>query len=157
MENCHCHKSSPTATLSELTDKLRSGDRRITGPRQAILEVMRRHHHPMTNREIHEALAGELNCDLATVYRGMHMLQKMRMVQRFDFGDGVARFELLADGSDGHHHHLVCTECATIIEIEECFPETLEKEIARKHGYQNVTHKLEFFGICPTCRSTETK
>lgn len=111
----------------------------------------------MTNREIHEALLGELNCDLATVYRGMHMLQKMRMVQRFDFGDGVARFELVADGSDGHHHHLICTECSAIVEIEQCFPEALEKEIARKHGYQHVTHKLEFFGVCPACRRAETK
>ena len=31
-----------------------------------------------------------------------------------DLGDGVARFELLAEGDDGHHHHLVCTRCAKV-------------------------------------------
>ena len=51
-------------------------------------------------------------CDLATIYRSMHLLEKMGMVKRFDFGDGAARFELIGEDDDGHHHHLVCTRCS---------------------------------------------
>lgn len=68
------------------------------------------------------------SCDLATIYRSMHLLEKMGMVKRFDFGDGAARFELVGENDDGHHHHLVCT------------------------NFKAVTHKLEFFGICPECQ-----
>ena len=74
------------------------------------------------------------------------------MVKRFDFGDGVARFELVREGEDGHHHHLVCVHCSQIVEIKDCFPRELEKEIALRNGFKSITHKLEFFGVCPRCQ-----
>ena len=105
----------------------------------------------MSNKEIFAALPKGL-CDLATVYRSLHLLEEMEMVKRFDLGDGVARFELLEEGDDGHHHHLVCTRCAGIVEIEECFMPELERQIGIRNGFRGVTHKLEFFGICPSCQ-----
>ena len=92
------------------------------------------------------------DCDLATVYRSMHLLEETSMVKRFDFGDGAGRFELLGEGEDGHHHHLVCTRCSGIIEIEECLMGEVEQKIASRNGFKGVTHKLEFFGICPECQ-----
>ncbi len=136
--------------LSNLTDRLRGQSRRITGPRQAILDVLRRHEHPITNKEVLAALP-EGECDLATVYRSMHLLEEMGMVQRFDFGDGSTRFELVADHDD-HHHHLVCRRCAAVVEIAECFPSELEDRIARQAGFKSISHKLEFFGLCPKCQ-----
>ena len=137
--------------MSDLTGRLRRESRKITGPRAAILEILHAHPHPLTSKEILAALPkGE--CDLATVYRSMHLLEKMGMIQRYHFHDGAARFELVSEGDDGHHHHLVCVKCSAVVEIEECFPEEIEKNIAQKNGYQNVTHKLEFFGNCPKCQ-----
>jgi|ERR1035438_1776720 Fur family ferric uptake transcriptional regulator len=137
--------------LSALTSRLRGQSRKITGPRAAILEILRKHPHPLTNKQILAALP-ESGCDLATIYRSMHLLEKMGMVQRFDFGDGAARFELIGAGNDGHHHHLVCTKCSEVVEIQECFPGEIEKRIAAANGFKAVTHKLEFFGICPDCQ-----
>jgi len=130
--------------MSVLTGRLRGQLRKITGPRQAILEILRRHPHPMTNREIFAAMP-KGRCDLATIYRAMHLLQEMGMVKRFDFGDGSARFELVKEGDDGHHHHLVCTRCAEVIEIDECFLREIESRISSANGFKAVTHKLEFF------------
>src|ERR1700722_14335694 len=139
------------AELPELTEQLRRKSRRVTGPRQAILEILRRHPHPMSSKEIFGALPkGE--GDLATVYRSLHLLEEMRMVKRYDLGDSVARFELLAEGDDGHHHHLVCTRCSTVVEIDECFTQELEERIAEHNGFKAITHKLEFFGVCPQCQ-----
>ena len=137
--------------LSALTGRLRQRARKVTGPRAAILELLRRHPHPLTNRDIFAALPRG-QCDLATIYRAMHLLEEMGMVKRFDFGDGAARFELVGEGDDGHHHHLVCTRCAEVIEIAECFPSEIEQRIASANGFKGVTHKLEFFGICPACQ-----
>jgi Fur family ferric uptake transcriptional regulator len=139
--------------LPKLTELLRRQSRKITGPRAAILGLLRTRSHPLTTREI---LAGlpKGGCDLATVYRAMHLLEGMGVVKRFDFGDGAARFELVAEGDAGHHHHLVCTRCAGVVEIEECFPKEIESRIAAANGFQAVTHKLEFFGICPGCQES---
>ena len=146
--HAHDHAAEP---LSDLTSRLRQKSQRITGPRQAILALLREHRHPMTNKEIHAALA-KGDCDLATIYRSMHLLEEMGMVKRFDFGDGVARFELLTGDTHAHHHHLVCTCCADIVEIDDCFAHELEKRVAAAHGFKSVTHKLEFFGVCPDCQ-----
>lgn len=149
-KSCH-HHDHQKQQLSSLTGRLRRESLKITGPRAAILEILRHHPHPLTNKEIFAGLPpGE--CDLATIYRAMQLLEKLGMVKRFDFGDGAARFELVAEGDDGHHHHLVCTQCAQVVEIEECFPAEIEQRIASQNGFTGVTHRLEFFGTCPACR-----
>jgi Fur family transcriptional regulator, ferric uptake regulator len=137
--------------LVDLTERLRRESRKVTGPRQAILELLRCQSHPLAIREIFAALPAGI-IDLATIYRSMHLLEQMRMVKRFDFGDGAARFELVPGGEDGHHHHLVCTRCSVVLEIEECFPERVEKNLAKRSGFQSITHRLEFFGLCPKCQ-----
>lgn len=146
-EQRHVHRH---AALPELAERLRSKSRKVTGPRESVLRILREQTHPMSNKEIFAALKGE--CDLATIYRSMHLLEEMGMVKRFDFGDGVARFKLLGEGDDGHHHHLVCTRCAGVVEIEECSINSLDERIAASNGFKAVTHRLEFFGICPNCQ-----
>lgn len=138
--------------LPQLAERLRRRSRKLTGARRAILELLREQGGPLSAKEVFEAVPGG-QCDLATVYRSLHLLEGMGMVKRFDLGDGLARFELLDEGDDGHHHHLVCTRCSEVIEIEECFmPESMEAAIAASSGFKGVTHKLEFFGVCPTCQ-----
>jgi Fur family ferric uptake transcriptional regulator len=146
----HSH-TSKRQEMSALTGRLRRQSRKITGPRAAIFEILRRHPHPLTNKEIFSEMPRG-QCDLVTIYRSMHLLEEMGMVKRFDFGDGAARFELVGENDDGHHHHLVCTKCSEVVEIEECFPGEIEKRIATKNGFKAVTHKLEFFGVCPDCQ-----
>lgn len=104
----------------------------------------------MTVREIHQHL-GRSHCDQATVYRSLSMLLDLKLVQRFDFGDGAARFELTVGHKD-HHHHLVCRACTRIVEVDDCFPEEFERALAARSGFKAVTHRLEFFGVCPDCQ-----
>jgi Fur family ferric uptake transcriptional regulator len=151
MKKCAHKHSHRRQELPALTDRLRRQSRKITGPRAAILEILRQHPHPLTNKEIFSEMP-QGSCDLATIYRSMHLLEKMGMVKRFHFHDGAARFELVEEGDRGHHHHLVCTECSETVKIEECFPEELEKKVAARNGFKSVTHRLEFFGICPDCQ-----
>jgi Fur family ferric uptake transcriptional regulator len=145
----HSHSARPQ--MPELTDTLRRKSRKITGQREAILATLRRHPHPMSSKEVQSSV-GAAECDLATVYRSLHLLENIGIVKRFDLGDGIARYELKGTDDDGHHHHLVCKGCAEVVEIEDCFPRELEEEIARRNGYTGVTHRLEFFGLCPRCR-----
>lgn len=143
-------RPGPKAGLPALAERLRRRSRKLTGPRQAILSALREGSRPMSAREIHETM-GRDACDLVTVYRSMHMLEREGIVKRSDFGKG-GRFELLEEGDDGHHHHLVCVECSAVVELEECFPHEVEQRIAARNGFKQVTHRLEFFGVCPRCQ-----
>ena len=137
--------------MPKLAERLRRKSHKVTGPRQALLNLLRSQPHPMSAKEIFAALPKH-QCDLATVYRSLRLLEQMGMVKRFDFGDGTARFELLEEGDDGHHHHLVCIRCSGIVELDECSMTELEERIAARNGFKAVTHKLEFFGLCPRCQ-----
>ena len=130
---------------------LRGQARKVTGPRQAILEILRQRPHPLAIKDIFAALP-KAQCDLATIYRTVHLLEAMGMVKRFDFNDGVARYELLGRDDDGHHHHLVCTRCGEVIIIQECLLREMEARIAAANGFIAVTHKLKYFGLCPFCQ-----
>ena len=145
------HSHSHEHDLIDIRAKLRSKDRRITKPRQEILELLGKEEHPVTAKTLHEKLSK--SCDLVTVYRSLKMLESMHLVKRFDFGDNTARYELICPDDHGHHHHLICRECRTVVEIEECFDSELESKIAKKHGFKNVTHQLEFFGLCSSCQT----
>ena len=144
----HCaHKP---ALLPEAAERLRSQAHKLTGPRQAVLAALHANPRPMTRKEIHEQLARE-GCNLATVYRSVRLLEELGLVRRHDFGDGVARYELADPGDPGHHHHLICTRCAAVVKIDACSLREFEEQLARENGYRAVSHRLEFFGVCPAC------
>ncbi len=120
----------------------------VTRPRLQILALLKERPRPVTIKEVHASM--QKGCNLATVYRFLHQLEEKGMVKRLEFGDGRSRFEWNGDGH--HHHHLICRECTRIVDVEECFPPGVEERIARNYGFGEVTHQLEFFGICPSCR-----
>lgn len=139
MESCAIHA------------KLRQESRKITGPRRAILKILEQEARPLTNKEIFQALP-KGNCDLATVYRSVQMLERLGVVKRFHFGEGAARYALMEEGCSGHRHHLVCTRCTRIVEIGECIVRELEERVVARSRFKAVTHRLEFFGVCPACQ-----
>lgn len=134
-----------------LHERLRRKDCKITGPRRAILRVLADQSRPLSSQEIFRRLPkGE--GDLATVYRSIQLLERLEMVKRFNLGDGVARFALLDERHHGHQHHLVCTRCASMVEIGDCIVRELEERVAARSKFKAVTHRLEFFGVCPACQ-----
>jgi len=135
----------------ELGEKLRRRRLKLTAQRRSMLEVLRSFHHPISPQELHARLSAGV-CDLATVYRSMHLLERSDVVRRYDFGDGIVRFELVREDTQSHHHHLVCIKCSGVVEIHECAIKNIEEHLADIHGFQAVSHRLEFFGICPQCQ-----
>ena len=74
-QRCARTHSHQRQELSALTSRLRGLSRKVTGPRAAILEVLRQYPHPLTIREILDGLPPG-QCNLATVYRSMHLLEQ---------------------------------------------------------------------------------
>ncbi len=135
-------------------DRLRDGAGRVTRSRRMVLDALARLRRPSTPKQIAGQLSGG-RCDLATVYRTLALFEDMGIVRRVEFGDRQARFELADSDPDGHHHHhLVCRQCERIVKLDDCILAKLEARIAREFGFADVSHRLEFFGVCPDCRSS---
>jgi Fur family ferric uptake transcriptional regulator len=141
----------PEAETSALHARLRQESCKLTAPRRAILRVLGQEARPLSNKEIFQSLPAG-NCDLATVYRSVQMLERLGLVKRFHFGAGAARYALMEEGCQAHRHHLVCTNCTRIVEIGECIVRELEERVVARSKFKAVTHRLEFFGVCPDCQ-----
>jgi Fur family ferric uptake transcriptional regulator len=89
---------------------------------------------------------------LATVYRTLELLSELHVVEKMNFGDGVARYDLRADNSKHHHHHLICVQCGSMEEIKDDWLGPLEERLEAEYGFSVLDHRLDFQGICRRCR-----
>ncbi|QTH44530.1 transcriptional repressor [Cohnella sp. LGH] len=90
---------------------------------------------------------------LATVYRTLELLAELNIVQKMNFGDGVARFDLRQEGHDHMHHHLVCRVCGALEEIQDDWLLELEQRVANEYGFKVTDHRLDFMGVYQTCKN----
>ena len=87
---------------------------------------------------------------VATVYRTMKLLAESGLAEARHFGEGQTLYEPARQG--GHHDHLICTGCGRIVEFENERIEELQLRVARSHGFEVESHKLELYGRCERCR-----
>ena len=88
-------------------------------------------------------------CDTVTVYRILSQFLASGLVHKIEIGDEKAsRYEILHNSR--HHHHIVCTSCKSIEILEDCVPPSITRKVSAR-GYKNITHTLEFFGVCKGC------
>ena len=118
----------------------------VTEPRKNILAFLLKNHGPFSMEEIHDGL-GKKACDLATVYRCIVQFENSDLVERRYFGDEKLRYEYK---DNAPHHHIVCRLCKSITKMKYCFISEIERMI-RDKGYSDITHSLEFFGVCAKC------
>ena len=52
---------------------------------------------------------------------------------------------------DGHHHHIICTNCNRVIEFEECSLAGMAAVLEKRLGVRLSGHLLEFYGLCDKC------
>lgn len=92
---------------------------------------------------------------LATVYRTLDLLENLGIIEKTNFGDGRARYELASPGHDHRHHHLICASCGTITEVKDDLLLALENTLEREYDFCITDHRLEFYGHCASCRASD--
>jgi len=91
---------------------------------------------------------------LATVYRNIILVKSLGQVLELGFADGSNRY-------DGHkpypHPHVVCVRCRKIIDPHLSSLTDMTREVSRETGFEIITHRLDFFGLCPECGSEKAE
>jgi len=141
-------------------NRFRNSGARLTAPREMIINILHNNDSHLSASDVYiQAHQQNPSIGLTTVYRTLEMLTQMGIVQKFDFGDGKARFELKnnPDGK-GHHHHLVCIRCNRIVDYTEMideetdFLDKIEHQLEEKYNFKIMDHTIRFHGICKECR-----
>lgn len=137
----------------------RAGHRR-SGPRDLLIELFAREDCALTVQEIDQRLRAWLDrgvasrpVGIASVYRGVEVLQDLRLIVRVDVGDGVARYERATlEQDDHHHHHFVCDKCGLLVPFDDDALEDAISALESRFGFQTKEHEVVLHGACPECR-----
>ncbi len=137
------------SALTEARTRIRTAGMRITKPRLAIIASLHRHEGPVSCERIHQDV-GTGVCDLVTVYRCLAAFEEMGLVRRSYLHHGTCLYELTL--TTPRHHHIVCKACGAT-ERMEYFPVEGVERLLTERGYTQISHLVEFFGVCPKCQS----
>ena len=126
------------------------GGLRPTRQRTAVIEALASVDGFRSAQEIHALLESrDAQVGLATVYRTLQLLVETEAVDLLRAEDGELTYRSC---SSHHHHHLVCRSCGATVEVEGPAVERWARKISEEHGFVDVSHTLEIFGTCATCR-----
>lgn len=123
--------------------------RKPTRQQLAVAEMLDSVDEFTSAQDLHAKLRAAGNSvGLATVYRSLQNMAADGSIDvlRTDEGEAVYR----SCGTD-HHHHLVCRECGHTVEVEGPAVEKWAAAISAEHGFSDVTHQVEIFGVCADC------
>jgi Fur family ferric uptake transcriptional regulator len=130
---------------------LREAGFRAGGAREAVLDALAGQTCCASAQEIHDRLRADGRAaGIASVYRVLDQLETLRLVQRVDVGDGIARFEPADD--DEHHHHVVCGDCGKVEPFSDPSLETAIERASGRLGYAVDAHEVVLRGECGDCR-----
>lgn len=122
---------------------------RQTRQRTAVSDLLARTDQFRTAAQIHDDLRhrGE-NIGLTTVYRTLQRMVGAEQLDSIQTDEGETAYRRC---SVGHHHHLVCRSCGRTVEVEGPAIEQWSAQTAGEHGFSDVSHHLELFGLCEAC------
>ena len=134
---------------SELSGALEARGFRLTAARRVILDTLVDSGDHLTADELTELVRRRsTGIGRMTVYRTLDLLCDLGLLRPVYQGTGAAHYILL---HDGHHHHLICSDCSQVIEFDECALGDLPARIARRFGFRVEGHLLELYGVCEAC------
>lgn len=128
--------------------------KRHTGAaRRALLELLDSQPCALSALEIEDALrAGKRPVGRASIYRILDELERLHLVQKVQVGQAMARYEPIRAG-DGHHHHLVCDSCGTVMPFTDSELEHAIQRLSRRVPMRVAEHEIVLHGACQACTS----
>jgi Fe2+ or Zn2+ uptake regulation protein len=137
-------------TQQEYAELLRSNNLKATPRRMYLLSLLEKAKIPLSAHEL-KAMWKQGETNVVTLYRALEALAVSGIVRRVDVQHGHTDYELVVSGE--HHHHLVCTGCGTIEDVEGCPAKSIEKRALKDSSkFSSLQeHSLEFFGTCNKC------
>ena len=127
---------------------------RMTSQREIILKELQESCQHLTADELYERVKKFMpRISLATVYRNLETLSEAGIIGKLEISGRQKRFD-----SDVHpHDHIYCLECHRVDNIE--FDRNLVNPaaVASNKGYRITGYRVEFKGICSSCRENLEK
>lgn len=104
----------PMTGTARLQGELHARGYRLTPQRQLVLEAVTQMGHATAEQVLVAVQQRAVAVNISTVYRTLYLLQELGLVRHTHLGHGAPSFSL----ASGHEQvHLVCRECAAVLEL----------------------------------------
>lgn len=137
--------------IDSCSEQLKKSDLRQTETRRILLELLHQAPGPLAPPEIvtlcHQA---GRKANKTTIYRDLATMERAGIIRKVIVSDRKQYFELT---ERGHHHHLICTLCDHIQDIDLDEESVLKRaeQLGDKLGFLIQSHAVEFYGLCRSC------
>lgn len=138
----------------QVETRLGEHDTRYTSGRRSLTLALADCLGPRSAADLYRELDERI--PLSSIYRSLAVLEGAGVVAPHYSVKGTTRYEL-AEWLTGHHHHLVCTGCGDVADVE--FSEGTEQQltaiverIGSEVSFAPQNHALEIEGYCTKCR-----
>ncbi|MFA5394020.1 MAG: Fur family transcriptional regulator [Candidatus Ratteibacteria bacterium] len=140
--------------MSEYRKKLKKNGFKITPGREAIITFFSGENRYVTPETVWKEVRKNLpRLGLPTVYRNLQQMRNIGILTQVAGTENRFYFGLCRAKNPGaHHHHISCQKCHRVSEVENCYLESLTKEIKEKTGFLITGHKFQLTGVCKDCR-----
>jgi Fe2+ or Zn2+ uptake regulation protein len=146
--------SRSAVTAGSILDAFNTAGLRNTRPRRLIADRLADYAGDQadfaTEELWHELLQVDPQLGRATLFRAVDVLVDLGLLDRIELGDGTRRYRVC---TSGHHHHLICTRCHAIEEVDVCLPERALADAASRSGFRVDRHTLDLYGRCASCQT----
>jgi Fur family ferric uptake transcriptional regulator len=134
-------------------DRLAAVGERVTRQRLLVANALAADGRQLTADQLYRRLRRqEPSIGRATVFRTLETLVDAGVARRLELDGHVYAYVACLPA---HHHHLACTRCGRVEEIDEAYIQPIAERLAREMGFEIDDARLDFYGRCATCRAEE--
>lgn len=135
--------------------RLRNAGYKITQARLTVLGILEAEHGHITSSDILEKV-NEVNPSIgrASVFRTLDLFTQLGIIRPTYISTSLTPTYVMMH--EGHHHHVICTNCNRVLEFDDCGLESLTQTLEETLNVKISGHLLEFYGMCSACTAKAT-
>ncbi len=139
-------------TMEASLTRLKEAGYKLTTARATVLGVIQHLGGHVTSGQVLEEVAKtDATIGRASVFRTLDLLTRLGIIRPTYIESSQTPSYILLP--NGHHHHIICTNCNRVIEFDECHLESVARELEARLNVKLTGHLLEFYGECADCRA----
>ncbi|MEO2130546.1 MAG: Fur family transcriptional regulator [Microbacterium sp.] len=131
---------------------IRAAGLRITSARLAVLDALREHPHASADAIFADVDRRAPGTTLQSVYNALGDFAGAGLVRRIQPAGQPMRFEVRIDDN---HHHLVCTSCGRVEDVDCVTGEAPCLHPSQMHGFTLSQAEITFWGRCASCSASD--
>ncbi len=143
-------------------EKITNSGFKVTKPRDIIIEVLSGANNLLTADDVYmEVKNVDPSIGVATVYRTLELLTRLKIVCRIILGSGRSYYMLSRECAKETFVYMICNNCKKIITNNQCLQsavkvrlrENAEETIMKNCKLQVDNYQILFTGLCDDCSS----